>query len=86
MKKPELVPVAKNWWKWWSIRLAALGGLILTLFEFAPQWLAVVWAQLPSAMTATIPEVYLKYVAIALIPASMIARMVKQKKLHEGEK
>ena len=80
------IPDIKNWRKFWSVKLAFIGGVILILFEAAPQWVGVAWGYLPSAMTATIPDVYLKYVAIALIPASMIARAIRQKKLHKGEK
>ncbi|MBC7203874.1 MAG: hypothetical protein H5U29_10210 [Pusillimonas sp.] len=80
------IPDIKNWWRFWSVRLAFLGGIILVLFERAPEFLAVAWGHLPDAVTDTIPEVYLKYVALALIPASMIARAIKQKKLHEDEK
>lgn len=79
----KLIPDIKNYWKFWSVRLAALGTFLLTFLELAPHWFAVVWGQLPDAVTQTIPESYVRIAAIALIVGSMIARGIKQEKLEK---
>lgn len=79
----KLIPDIKNYPKFWSFRLAALGTFILTVLEFAPHWFAVVWGQLPDAVTQTIPESYVRWAGIALIFGSMIARGIKQEKLRQ---
>lgn len=73
--------LVENWrsaWRWWSLRLNALGLLILGFVQFDPVGALFVWNMMPSHVRAFLPSNFLLYVGLALFALSMIARMVKQ--------
>ena len=74
----KLVPDARNWTKWWSVRLSIVGGVLLTFLEAFPHAVATVFASLPDEITSTIGEPILKGIGILCILASPIARVIKQ--------
>jgi urea transporter len=74
----KLVEDAKDWPKWWSVRLSLIGGALLTFLEAFPHAVATVISTLPSEITGTIDESILKGIGIVCILASPIARVIKQ--------
>jgi hypothetical protein len=77
----KLVENAKDWTKWWSVRLSILGGAILTFLELYPNAVGTVVQALPSEVRAGIdPEIF-RVIGIVCVLASPIARVVKQSKL-----
>lgn len=76
----------KNYWKFWSTRLAAAALFLLGLLEFAPQWFHQAWTLMPAAIQSTLTAGELRIIGIVLVFGSLIARGIKQKKLHEGER
>jgi len=79
-----LVPDAKDWSKWWSIRLSIVGGSLLTFLELFPHHVAIVINSLPSVVTENVGSEVLKVIGIVCIVASPIARVIKQSKLDNA--
>ena len=79
-----LVPDAKDWSKWWSIRLSIVGGSLLTFLELFPHHVAIVINSLPSLVTENVGNEVLKVIGIVCIVASPIARVIKQSKLDNA--
>jgi hypothetical protein len=77
----KLVNNARDWSKWWSVRLSILGGSILTFMEAFPHALATVVNTLPHSVTSNIDADILRFIGIACIIASPIARVIKQSDL-----
>jgi hypothetical protein len=82
MEKPVerklLVDDARNWWRWWSMRLNALGLAILAWVQIDPVSVLYVWAMMPEEVKAVLPPRILVFVGLGLFALSMIARVVKQ--------
>jgi hypothetical protein len=79
----KLVNDAKNWSKWWSVRLSIIGGALLTLAEGFPHALATILNTLPSEITQAIPDGLIKVIGILCVIASPIARVIKQQRLPD---
>lgn len=77
----KLVADARNWSRWWSVRLSIIGGALLTFLEAFPHAVATILSTLPQEITGTIDESILKAIGIVCILASPVARVVKQSKL-----
>lgn len=79
--KAQLVPDWRNWWRWWSIRLVAL-GVILEVFADA----------IPSALMAITPALaghispeHLQFLSYAALIAGIAARVIKQPALENRD-
>jgi hypothetical protein len=79
----KLVNNARDWSKWWSVRLSIVGGAILTLAEGFPHALATVINALPSEIIEAVPDSIFKVIGIVCIIASPLARVVKQSRLDD---
>jgi len=79
--KLTIVDDAKDWSKWWSVRLSIIGGAILTFLEAFPHAVATVIQTLPDSVTTQVGDEILRVIAIVCICASPIARVIKQSKL-----
>jgi urea transporter len=83
----KLVNNARDWSKWWSVRLSIAGGTLLTFLEAFPHAVATVINALPQEITGTIDEAVLKGIGIICVLASPIARVIKQSRLaDEGDR
>jgi hypothetical protein len=74
----KLVDDAKDWSKWWSVRLSIIGGALLTFAEGFPHALQTVISVLPTEVTETIPDGLFKVIGILCVALSPIARVIKQ--------
>jgi hypothetical protein len=74
----KLVDDAKDWSKWWSVRLSIIGGALLTLAEGFPHALATIYSALPNEVTEAVPDGIIKAIGICCVIASPIARVLKQ--------
>lgn len=79
----KLVDDARDWSKWWSVRLSIIGGSLLTLLEGFPHAVATVVNALPTEVTQNVPDGLFKVIGIACILASPIARVIKQSRLDD---
>lgn len=76
--KQRLVDDWRNWHRWWSMRLNALGLAILTWVQFDPVGVLYVWSLMPDEVRFILPPRVLVFVGLGLFALSMIARVVKQ--------
>jgi hypothetical protein len=70
-----------KWWRFWSIRLNALGLMILSWVQFDPVGALAAWNMMPHDVRDALPQSTLAIVGAALIGLSMLARVVHQPKL-----
>lgn len=78
----RLIDDVKDWRKFWSVKFAFLGGALLSLAELGPSYLAQAWGFLPVEFQDAVPDSVVKYIGIAFVFLSPIARAIKQEKLH----
>lgn len=64
----RLVDDAGNFWRWWSMRLLALLGVLTTA-----------WAAIPDETKAMLPEWVPPLVQLVIVLGTMWARVYKQK-------
>ena len=76
-----LIDNARDWWRFASIRLNAIGLALLGWFAFDPVGVLYVWQMLPPDVRAFLPPNFVLFAGMALFALSMIARLVKQPKL-----
>jgi hypothetical protein len=79
----KLVDNAKDWSKWWSVRLSIIGGSILTFVDGFPHALATVINALPHSVTSQVDADILRFIGICCVIASPIARVIKQQRLPD---
>ena len=78
----KLVADARDWSKWWSVRLSILGGALLTFLEIYPNAVGTIVQALPSEIKSRVdPEIF-RVIGILCVLASPIARVIKQSKLE----
>jgi len=79
----KLVADARDWSKWWSVRLSILGGALLTFLEVFPAHVATVINTLPAEITGQVPDTIFKVIGILCVLASPVARVIKQSRLDD---
>lgn len=79
----KLVDDAKDWSKWWSVRLSIVGGTLLTITEGFPNALANIYNALPASIIEAVPDDVIKVIGIVCVSASPIARVLKQSRLDD---
>jgi hypothetical protein len=79
----QLVPNWRQWPHWWSVRLQLAGTALLAAFEVFPDAIVSIWIALPSDVRAVVDPDFIRYVGYVVIVAGIIARVIKQPKLHE---
>jgi hypothetical protein len=77
----RLVPDWRLAWRFWSVRLNALGTFVLGLFLIWPESLLAMWSLVPPEAREVLPPRIVLFVPLALFVAATVARVVKQRKL-----
>jgi len=75
----------ENWrlaWRFWSVRLQAIGAALLTLSLAAPDYAIQAISLLPLDIRAGIAPEIIQYIALAAVIAGIAARYIKQQKLE----
>jgi membrane protein implicated in regulation of membrane protease activity len=75
-----LIPDWRQAWRWWSVRVAALGAILLAAAIAAPEFVASVWQLLPAAITADLPVRAQLAIPLALQLATIVARLLRQRR------
>lgn len=83
--KVRLVDGWRQAWRWWSVRLNAIGLIILSWVQFDPVGALGVWNMMPHPVRMVLPSNFVMLAGLVLFALSMIARLVKQPKLHEND-
>lgn len=75
-----LVDDARQWWRWWSVRMAALAGIAAGALVAQPQIL--------TALVAYVPERWRPLASalagIAVFAAPTLARLIQQRSKTDG--
>jgi len=79
----KLVDDARNWSKWWSIRLSLIGGFLLAFLEAYPHAVGHIFAALPPEISGAVSQDILKGIGILCILASPVARGIRQQRLSD---
>lgn len=81
--RARFVDDCRAWWKFWSLRLTAIGVVLQSWITIAPDSLSAVWGQTPGEVRDLLPLWLVKTIPIALFVAAMVARLMKQRKLQK---
>lgn len=84
--KAALVEDARNWWKWWSVRVDLIGVAFAGYFMVFPGVAMDVWNQLPPDLKALIPAQWTQAISVGLLVLSLVVRTLKQKNLESNTK
>lgn len=76
----KLIDDWRNWWKFWSIRIAAIFSVVITALLSFPEYAIQVWGMLPSDFQF-VADQYKPFVGVVLFALLAASRLVKQKKL-----
>ncbi|WP_230769790.1 DUF7940 domain-containing protein [Sphingomonas sp. Leaf4] len=74
----KLTPDWRQAWRWWSVRLSALGSLLCAFALASPDTLLAVWQALPADVVALLPERLVAIVPLILFTLTIGARLVQQ--------
>jgi hypothetical protein len=77
----KLVDNAKDWSKWWSVRLSIIGGALLTFLEIYPNAVGTVIQAIPVEIRSSVNHEIFRIIGIVCVIASPVARVIKQAKL-----
>lgn len=80
--KIELINDWRNFWRFWSVRLGVIGSALTGFFVAFPDQALQAWALLPADLKAYLPQQYMPMIGVAIFVLSLIARIIKQKKLE----
>lgn len=78
LKKMTFIENVNQAWRFWSLRLSALGTAVLAVLMVWPDAALQAWLLLPGEFKQHLPQQYLGYLAIAIFIGAMFARVVKQ--------
>lgn len=80
----NLIDNARQWYKFWSVRLNVLGAFLLSVwFQFNAE-IQIWWSAHAAEYFPFLSPQIIKYIGLALVIASVFARVVKQDKLDKG--
>lgn len=80
---------ARDWWRWWSVRIQMACAFITGFMWFEPSILLNVWNMMPRPVRALLPDnlfTALGAVLFALSLAGVLARTTRQPKLDAKRK
>lgn len=72
----------QKFYKFWSVRLGALGATIASILIAFPEIAINAWAILPADIKSFIPPNYMPLIGVAIFVLSMVAKFIKQPKLQ----
>lgn len=75
----KLIPNAsRDWWRFWSVRLTAIGAALQSLFLTWATLPLDLWNMMPVEVKDYVHPVAVKALPLVFFVAAMIARFVKQ--------
>ncbi len=75
----KLIPEWRKAYKMWSVRLSALGAVLMGVVLAWPDSLLYLWSMMPAEVYAYLPERIVQGLAMFIFTMSVISRLVKQK-------
>jgi len=80
--KMKLMDGWQKFYKYWSVRLGALGAAVASVLIAFPDIALNAWAILPDDLKAFIPPNYMPLIGVAIFVLSMVAKFIPQPKLR----
>ncbi|MHB9878307.1 DUF7940 domain-containing protein [Pacificimonas sp. ICDLI1SI03] len=71
--------------RFWSVRLNAVGALIMGLVFWSPDAVLILWNMLPDAVADRLPQHIVTMVGAVLFAVAILARVVDQEKVKPGK-
>lgn len=79
----KLVDNARDWWRWWSIRIMALGAFLHTWITFDAGAVLWLWRMMPEPLSNLIPSQVVSLISVLLFVIGIIMRLTHQNKLNK---
>jgi len=80
--RARLVAHARDWWRWWSVRVIAVGVFLNTWIAFDPGAVLWLWRMLPAPLARLLPVELVSLVSVALFLLALVMRLTRQKALE----
>lgn len=80
--RARLVAHARDWWRWWSVRVIAVGVFLNTWIAFDPGAVLWIWKMLPAPLARLLPIEIVSLVSVALFMLALVMRLTRQKALE----
>ena len=75
---------ARDWWRFWSVRLAAGGSALQALLTWWPEAGLAFWNAMPAEVKAMLPAEAVMTLPLVFFLAAILARLVRQPKLEHA--
>lgn len=79
--KLKLIDEARHWYKFWSVKLGALGTAITSILVLFPDAAIHAWSILPHEMKSKIPPEYMPMIGVLVFVLAIFAVFVKQRNI-----
>ncbi len=76
--RDHLVDDARDWWRWWSVRLLGMALALQTLQFTSPDALVAFWQAVPPSLRGLLPTWVDDLITIGLMFGALVARHWKQ--------
>ncbi len=86
--KIEIKPTEdiKKWYRFWSLRFAALGALLMGALAAWPDLIFTLWSAMPEEAKFFLPQRLLPIISLFFFVMSALSRLVKQNVNNKKEK
>lgn len=74
--RARLIDDARRSWRYWSVRVSAIGAAVFAFLLAAPDQALALWQALPAEVQELIPDE--RQLGLALLTAAAIARVLRQ--------
>ena len=74
----NLIADWKDWWRWWSLRLTALGTMLSGYLIANPDIAVTMWLQIPDDIRLYMPAQYMPAIGLLIVLVGQAARFLKQ--------
>jgi hypothetical protein len=81
----KLIPDWRQAWRWWSVRVPALGALMCTIAIISPDAASALWHALPADLIASLPQPVQLLVPIAISAMTIVARLLDQRLIDQDK-
>ncbi|WP_443083787.1 DUF7940 domain-containing protein [Verticiella alkaliphila] len=79
----QLIPHWRQFHRFWSIRLSALGAILIAITTEFPHAATALWMALPADLKSLLPPDFGRYLGYAIVACGLFARVVHQPRVAE---
>lgn len=83
--KISIKPVedVNKWYRFWSLRFAALGALVMTFLAAWPDLIFTLWSAMPEEAKFFLPQRLLPIISLFFFVMSALSRLIRQNIKHD---